>query len=41
MWGDRGGWDDQKPDLDTESEMPCYVIYGRDTENLLWKGPEA
>jgi hypothetical protein len=40
MWGGRGGWDDQHPDLDTEGEMPCYVVYGQDTEQCTWLEPE-
>jgi hypothetical protein len=41
MWGERGGWDDQNPSLDTESEMPCYVVYGEETEQCTWLEPEA
>lgn len=40
MWGDRGGWDEHKPELDSESEMPCYTVYGRDTEKSIWRVPE-
>lgn len=40
MWGGRGGWDEHEPVMDAESEMPCYVLYGRDTEKSVWKFPE-
>jgi len=40
MWGARGGWDDRSPELDSESEMPCYVIYGDETEAYRWINPE-
>jgi len=40
MWGARGGWDDRRPELDTESEMPCYVVYGQAMEKYAWKNPE-
>jgi len=40
MWGARGGWDDRSPELDSESELPCYVIYGDETEAYRWVDPE-
>lgn len=41
MWGGRGGWDDVgSPDLDHDAEMPCYVVYGQDTEAFTWHEPE-
>lgn len=40
MWGGRAAWDDRNPELDTESEMPCYVVYGQDTEQSTWLEPE-
>jgi hypothetical protein len=40
MWGARGGWDDRSPELDSESELPCYVVYGDETEAYKWVDPE-
>ena len=41
IWGDRSGWDnDAPPHLDHDAEMPCYVVYGEDTEDFTWQEPE-
>jgi hypothetical protein len=40
MWGGRGGWDEHNPALDHDAEMPCYVVYGQDTEKWEWMWPE-
>lgn len=26
--------------LDTDSEMPCYVVYGRETDHCVWNDVE-
>lgn len=40
MWGGRGGWDDHKPQIDHDAEMPCYVVYGQNSEECEWKWAE-
>ena len=40
MWGGRAGWDDYAPVFDSESEMPCYVVYGEETSDWQWAVPE-
>jgi hypothetical protein len=40
IWGGRAGWDDHVPELDCESELPCYVVYGEESSDWEWAIPE-